>query len=227
MSLLGRAVVAIWNDILAEGRTNFIDWHNREHIPERVAIKGFLRGRRYVAEHGSPQYFTLYEADHAAVLSGPDYLERLNNPTPWTRDATQAFRNTVRGVCETLFSTGPGDGGLMATLRFNAKPDRTDALSAYLKPILADLLKTPALCGIHLCMTDKKASGIETQERKGREVGVPDWIVLIEGSWASAVDAAVDRLLAGNLALQGAEGPVDRGLYRLEFSRADAERNVP
>jgi hypothetical protein len=72
-------------------------------------------------------------------------------------------------------------------------------------------------------MTDKKASGIETEERKGREVGVPDWIVLIEGSSASAVD----RLLAGNLALHGVEGPVDRGLYRLEFSHADAERKVP
>jgi hypothetical protein len=52
---------------------------------------------------------------------------------------------------------------------------------------------------------------------------VPDWIVLIEGSWTSAVD----RLLAGDLALHGPEGPVDRGLYRLQFSRADAERNVP
>ncbi len=53
MSLLGKAVVAIWNDILPEGRDNFIEWHNREHIPERVSIPGFLRGRRYIAEQGS------------------------------------------------------------------------------------------------------------------------------------------------------------------------------
>lgn len=220
MSLLGRAVVAIWNDILQEGRTNFIEWHNREHIPERVAIKGFRRGRRYVAEHGSPEYFTLYEADDTAVLSGPDYLERLDNPTPWTRDATQAFRHTVRGVCATAFSSGSGDGGLMTTLRFNADSGRADELSAYLRPVLADILKMPALSGIHLCMTDKKASGIETQERKGREVGVPDWIVLIEGSWAAAVDAATERLLAGDLASHGVQGDIDRGLYRLEFSRS-------
>lgn len=38
MSLLGKAVVAIWNDILPEGRDNFIEWHNREHIPERVSV---------------------------------------------------------------------------------------------------------------------------------------------------------------------------------------------
>jgi hypothetical protein len=225
MSMLGRAVVAIWNDILPEGRADFIGWHNREHIPERVGIKGFLRGRRYIAEHGAPQYFTLYEAENAAVLTGPDYLARLNDPTPWTRRATQAFRNTVRGVCETVFTTGPGDGGVMATLRFSAVPGRAEALAAFLKPLLAELLQTPALSGVHLCVADSKASGIETRERRGREVGVPDWIVLIEGSWASAVDEATDRPHGHDLVSHGVHGSVDRGLYRLEYTRTDTARN--
>src|SRR3954451_16430747 len=106
MSLLGGAVVAIWNDITPEGRDNFIEWHNREHIPERVAIPGFLRGRRYRADEGAPEYFTLYEARDSDVLVGADYLERLNNPTPWTKEATAHFRNTVRGVCTNVFSAG-------------------------------------------------------------------------------------------------------------------------
>jgi hypothetical protein len=54
MSLLGRAVVAIWNDIVPEERANFIDWHNREHIPERVAIEGFLRGQACKIENDLP-----------------------------------------------------------------------------------------------------------------------------------------------------------------------------
>jgi hypothetical protein len=54
MSLLEHASVAIWNDILREERDTFIEWHNREPIPERVAIAGFRQGRRYVAKHGSP-----------------------------------------------------------------------------------------------------------------------------------------------------------------------------
>ena len=49
MSLSGSGVIAIWNDITDEGRANFYEWHDREHIPERVAIPGFLRGRRYIA----------------------------------------------------------------------------------------------------------------------------------------------------------------------------------
>ena len=54
-------------------------------MPERVAIPGFLRGRRYVALDADLEFFNLYEAASPKVLAGPDYLERLNNPTPWTR----------------------------------------------------------------------------------------------------------------------------------------------
>jgi len=82
MSLAGQAVVAIWNGIAPEGRTEFYEWHNREHMPERVGIPGFQRGRRYIARYGTPEFFTLYEADSAEVLVGQDYLNRLNNPTP-------------------------------------------------------------------------------------------------------------------------------------------------
>ena len=104
MSLLGRAVVAIWNDVAPEGRDEFYEWHNHEHMPERAGIPGFLRGRRYQAGDAKPEYFTLYEAADASVLSGPDYLERLNNPTPATRRVIpNYFRNMVRGVCGVRF----------------------------------------------------------------------------------------------------------------------------
>ncbi|MEK7837136.1 MAG: hypothetical protein AAB328_04045, partial [candidate division NC10 bacterium] len=66
MALRGGAVLAIWNDIAPGGDAEFNHWHTREHVPERVGIAGFLRGRRYEALAGSPRYFTLYEAECAA-----------------------------------------------------------------------------------------------------------------------------------------------------------------
>ena len=69
-------VVAIWHDLLPEAKDDFYEWHNREHMPERVGIPGFRRGRRYVAIEGAPEYFNLYEADSPEMLGGPDYLER-------------------------------------------------------------------------------------------------------------------------------------------------------
>src|SRR6201999_3863034 len=47
--LAGEAVVAIWNGIAPEARDAFHDWHINEHMPERVGIPGFRRGRRYIA----------------------------------------------------------------------------------------------------------------------------------------------------------------------------------
>ena len=35
----GEAVVAIWNGIAPEGRTEFYEWHNREHMPEASAFR--------------------------------------------------------------------------------------------------------------------------------------------------------------------------------------------
>jgi len=50
--------------------------------PERVGIPGFLRGRRYIAVRGAPEFFTLYEATRTDVLAGPHYLERPQQSTP-------------------------------------------------------------------------------------------------------------------------------------------------
>lgn len=63
MALIGKAAILIWNDIAPEAIDDFYAWHNGEHMPERLSIPGFLRGRRYLrAEGTSPQaYFTLYE----------------------------------------------------------------------------------------------------------------------------------------------------------------------
>lgn len=47
MSLRGRGFLPIWFE-LAEGvEREFDRWHTIEHMPERLGIPGFLRGRRY------------------------------------------------------------------------------------------------------------------------------------------------------------------------------------
>ncbi len=40
MSLAGLGVVCIWQDLLPEARDEFPQWHNREHMPERVGSPG-------------------------------------------------------------------------------------------------------------------------------------------------------------------------------------------
>jgi hypothetical protein len=218
MSLAGKGVVAIWNDIVPEGRAAFYEWHDREHMQERVGIPGFLRGRRYIAVHGSPQYFTLYEGDTTETLGGKDYLARLNDPTPWTATVVPAtFRNVSRGVCKVVLSEGAAQGGYVLTLRYGPKPGREGNLWRNLKLGLPSLLARPGIVGVHLCVADQTVSGIETAERKGRQVEVPNWLVMIESITPESADA-VCELLMSDMVANGAEEGIVAGLYSLQVS---------
>ena len=74
MSLAGKGAVAIWQDLIPEARQDYYEWHNRQHVPERLGIPGFRRARRFVAVHGGPQFYTLYEADSYDDVSGKAYV---------------------------------------------------------------------------------------------------------------------------------------------------------
>ena len=223
MSLAGQGVVAIWNDILPEGRADFFEWHNREHMPERVGIPGFRRGRRYIALAGAPEFFTLYETDSPEVLAGSDYLNRLNNPTPWTRRATAPFRNVARSLCRVALSLGTGQGGLVVTVRYDVGEGCEDEQRRLLAHrILPELADRPGICGVHLCLADRGASLIETEEKKGRpQAMVPNWVILVEGASERAlIETACDAALASPVLIAGgAAAPIERGLYQLQYSR--------
>ena len=121
--MLGKAAVAMWWDIAPEVRAEWEDWHTREHMPERLSIPGFLRGTRWIAASGQPSYFVLYEAERLETLTAGTYLERLNNPTPWSLKMMPHHRNMVRSLCEVRDDLGrrsaadAGDGPLFAYLR--------------------------------------------------------------------------------------------------------------
>ena len=130
-ALMGQGAVLIWNDIADEGRDQFYEWHDKEHVRERLGIPGFRRGRRFVKRSHSPEWFTMYEADDVSVVTSPDYLARLNAPTPATQRTLQYFRNTSRAVCRIVHSVGGSTGGHVLALRLNVPSEDGDALCNY------------------------------------------------------------------------------------------------
>ena len=224
MSLAGSGAVAIWHDIAPEGREAFYAWHGTEHMPERAAIPGFLRGRRYVAIAGAPEFFNLYETATTAVLSGRDYLDRLDHPTPWTVETVRHFRGVARSLCEVAHSRGAGEGGLIATVRYDVPDASAAAHRAAMATALDALAQAPGVAGAHLLVADEAASAIETAEKRARgtATAVPRWIVLLEG-WGDAVPfEAQARAFAAGAAFRGASSPPDLAIYRLQNERAAA-----
>ena len=222
MSLYGNGAVTIWHDLLPQAKPAFYAWHNLEHMPERVGIPGFRRGRRYIAVSGAPEYFNLYEADSPQVLSGQDYLNRLNAPTPWTREVVVSFRNVTRAICRVLYSAGVGQGGTILTLRFDVPDSEAVAVSTLLRQqTLPPLVDSAGVVGLHLCRADDGGSRIETVEKKLRDqqTDVARWILLIEGISPEAVQGAAQQL---HRALARSRQPLDdplQAIYRLESQR--------
>lgn len=224
MSLAGEGAIAIWHDIAPEGRAEFYAWHGEEHMPERVGIPGFLRGRRYVAIDADLEFFNLYEAQTVEVLKGQDYTGRVNAPTPWTLSAVRHFRTVSRAICRVAHTSGPAQGGLIATLRYDVPDNIASAhKAALLRGLVPDLLAARGVAGVHLLAADAQASGVATAEQKARGVAnaVPRWILLVEGWGDEAQFTALAResLAAEELQALGGEGPFSLGLYRHQITR--------
>lgn len=220
MSLAGSGAICIWNDITPEGRAEFYAWHVHEHMPERAAVPGFLRSRRYIAlDSGTkPEFFTLYETRDPGVHTSEAYLARLNAPTAWTKTATQAFRNTSRALTHVEASLGPGAGGVIATLRLSViSGHEEEAWRRITGEILPDIARMTEITGAHLCRTNRNASASRTAESRDRTdiLEAPDWVLLIE----ACTEASTRKAVAS--AQEALDTVLDRasiaGFYQLEF----------
>jgi hypothetical protein len=81
----GTALLMVWTDVPADREAEFNRWYNEEHIPERMAIPGFLACARYEAVKGGPKHLACYELENVEVLESDAYVKVSRNPTPWTQ----------------------------------------------------------------------------------------------------------------------------------------------
>ena len=194
-------MIVIWNDIKEEMRDEFVQWHSIEHLPERVSIPGFISGQRWYGEHASPQYLTTYVTQNTGVLTSDAYIQRLNDPTPWTLKTVAAFRNTCRAAGEVIWEYGSkkGYGGHILAIQITELEDLT-ILTEHLNSLanipeqgFADLLRA------RLVLTTPNASQLPTAERAVRtgDQNEPHIVLLLESfSGEDALRHAFSKITA-------------------------------
>ncbi|HET7910411.1 MAG TPA: hypothetical protein VFL49_00105 [Pseudolabrys sp.] len=155
-------VLAIWNDCRAGREGEFEAWFQGEHLQERLAVPGFLFGRRHQAISGSAGYFNFYLVESPDVLTSKPYLERLDNPTPMTkRIMSEVFLNMNRTVCRRTIRRGELRGAFAVTARFNETPD-VDELTA----TLDDLVRATNVAGGEIWVAlDPKGMPVSQEEK--------------------------------------------------------------
>jgi hypothetical protein len=184
MALMGGAAIAIWSALDPGMLEEHDAWHCREHLAERLAIPGFLRGRRAnaVDAAGPEQRFIFYEIESIAVATSAPYLARLNDPTPWSRKLMAASRLN-RTLCRVVASEGFGVGGHLLALRI-AKGER-------LAKDIAAIARAPGIVGAHLLQKDTQVARPVTGEEKLRRGGVDasaEWILIVEAYAGEALE---------------------------------------
>lgn len=226
MPFLGTAAMLLSFDVEADAIAEHDRWHTHEHLPERLAIPGFLRGTRWTAVEGAPRYMVVYEVASLDVLSSAAYLARLNDPTPWTTRVMPHYRGMVRGLCTVAGSFGFGQGGAAALVRFAPDPVRPDGHGAVLRWLLDDAL--PALPGraglgsAHLLQGAQPAAMTREQRIRGADASV-DHAIVVTGYDAAAVSAAAQALAGdGGLAGRGACAITWAG-YRMDYALSASE----
>lgn len=196
MGLKGSAFLAIWHDIAEGGHEAYIEWHTREHMPERLSIPGFRTGKRLHAPQAARHVFgTIYAADDVEVFRSPAYLERLNHPTRWTAEIAPSFQNFLRVACDRVASAGTGDGGSMATLRFDFADAGSGAvLRQAAQSLVEAMLALPGVACVHLGVARSEVSGVRTRETELRSAMAErgfDAVLLLEGASRAGIEAAL------------------------------------
>lgn len=224
MALLGTAALAMWWNIDEQALGEFAHWHAHEHFPERLGIAGFRRATRWREAGGGPGVFVVYELQDHGVLSSPDYLSRLNAPTPWSARMMPLHRDMVRSQCEVLASRGALTAQHALTLRLSpASAGSADALRATLGALVEALPARPGLAGAHLLRHRAPAIAPTTEQKIRGADRVADWVLVIAAYGADELQAlAQGELSAQSLAAAGA-AEVSHGLHQLALSAVPAD----
>ena len=205
-------------DVVREAIAEHDDWHTREHLPERLAIPGFLRGSRWVAVQGAPRYCVLYEVEHLATLGSDAYLARLDHPTPWTARMMQHYRGMTRGLCSIVGSAGAGVGQCALLARFGAQPSREAELEAWLcGGMLDSMARRRGVGSARLLRRGLQAAMTREQRIRGADAGV-DWALFATGYDAAAIAGLRESHVSDGALLAHGACDVVAAPYRLDYS---------
>ena len=202
MSLRGNAVLVNWGGIVKSKEIDYNSWHSLEHMPERISLTGFLRGFRGVGIKGTldnHKYFMMYEAEDKKVFESKEYLDRLNNPTKWTKDILSNYVSPSRTICDVIASKSLGFAGFVTTIRFLDEEIKKKIDIDSIKNQISKITNMHGITGMHILLGDLKFGQLETEEKKIRsQQGDSDEVIslaiLIEGLNIDSLKNAIKKL---------------------------------
>lgn len=210
-------------DIDSAAQPEHDDWHSHEHLPERLAIPGFVRGSRWRALTGGLPYFVLYEVVDLAVLTSRAYMDRLNQPSPWTTKMMPSYRGMRRGLCELVARSGHGLGGFGLLLRFDVQADAGTPVIEWLAgEVLSALAAKSGVASAMLFRSRLQAALTVEQRIRGPDADVAR-ALFVTGFARAAIDSLACGLLRPSELEEHGAGGVKSATYQLSHCVSDRD----
>ena len=211
------ALLGIWHDVEADYVEEYLRWHSFEHLPERLALPGFISAERYELIEGPGQRFCCFlDVKNREAFRSLDYQARLNAPTQWTRRLMPRYSRIHRALCEKRWEIGTGLSGFSACIRIASNGNET--LGAELHAVCAGLLERQAVTRARLGELDQALTSVDSEEkrlRRNEDAGGYNLFLLIDGLSVAALHGAARDLEAAPLATELRH---EMSIYSLSFS---------
>jgi hypothetical protein len=240
--LLGNAALVVWGEVdgskIDDEALN--DWWTNEHLPERLDVPGFLRARRYASSDpstNSSKYFTFYEVSSLDVLTSQPYMDKLNNPTPGTKEHISTLVTMSRSACELIhadvrqdlktLASGIGATVAMFVLSLPARDEIAHALRDLLSKAFTNMQQDDRTAmSLNLLRENRAAtepgsssqSYINVNLTPSKESDTVKWIILFEFSAAlrqpmGGVDKVLKPVVDELSKAYGQKGVIDIDTY--------------
>ena len=167
----------------------FHDWYDREHVPDRLRVPGFLNAERWIDDTNPNIHVATYDLNSTGVLQSPAYRAvGGDNQSVWTKRVTSMCGRIMRFEGEQLVPgdavAAPGAGALLVA-SMNIDPGaEAEFTDWYNTEHLPDLAAVPGV----LSARRFRATDTETERRYLALYHLRDGTVSRSDAWAAAAN---------------------------------------
>lgn len=194
--------LCIWTDTDPQAEADFNAWYDREHMQERVGIRGFRHARRFLANDGAARrYLALYVTESLDVFRSDAYRQAFTQQTGWSLRNFARMSDTQRRVGELAFEAGEGEGAHVAI--FVASPavlatapwrDLADEAARAVGVHAVRVFRTEGTLSAPLSTGNADNTAARAAQESAHENAQEDAVVFVEGSSNDAARAAAQQL---------------------------------
>jgi hypothetical protein len=168
----------------------FNDWYDHEHIPQRLAIPGFINAERWLGADDPKISVVTFDLENVGVLESPPYLAvTRENMSPWSRRVIGLCSGLGRFGAKQILpgcEVGPQDAEGMLIVAMNILPEAEAEFNAWYNEEHIPRLRTVPgmLCARRFMTVSGSRKYIATYHLSSPEVQTSEvWAKAISTPW--------------------------------------------